>query len=106
MPSQFLLRSVRPDPHSALLNWVFGDTCISWRAAAAGAFVGTYSHVLLDSIMHSDMRPLAPWSQHNSLLLVVPIGTLHVVCTVSGVLGALLIVFLYLAGRAREWRQR
>ena len=103
---QLLLRSVTPDPHSALLNWVFRDTHISWRAAAGGAFVGTYSHVLLDSIMHADMRPLAPWSPHNSLLHAMPMGTLHVACVASGVLGMLLMALLYFAGRYRWRRQR
>jgi len=102
---QLLLRSVRPDPHSAFLNWIFGDTSISWRAAAAGAFVGTYSHVLLDSLMHADMRPLAPWSQHNSLLGAVPLGSLHVACVASGVFGVLLMMLLYVAGRYRTHRQ-
>ena len=67
------LRSLRPDPRSAGLIWMFRDTHISWSAAAAGAFIGTYSHVLLDSIMHADMAPLAPWSPHNAMLGAVTI---------------------------------
>ena len=103
---QFLLRSLRPDPRSAVLTWLFPDTRISWTAAAAGEFIGTYSHVLLDSIMHADMRPLAPWSPHNSLLHAMPMGTLHVACVASGVLGMLLMALLYFAGRSRWRRQR
>jgi membrane-bound metal-dependent hydrolase YbcI (DUF457 family) len=30
------------------------------RAVALGALTGTYSHVLLDSMMHPDMKPFAP----------------------------------------------
>src|SRR5262245_47216974 len=33
-------------------------TVIPWSSAAVGAFVGTYSHVFLDSVMHRDIRPL------------------------------------------------
>lgn len=38
---------------------------LSMRAVSLGAFAGTYSHVLLDSLMHADMRPFAPFSDDN-----------------------------------------
>jgi hypothetical protein len=57
---QFLLKYWNPDPSSPFLNWLPTAKAIPWSAAIAGAFVGTYSHVFFDSIMHSDMQPLAP----------------------------------------------
>jgi membrane-bound metal-dependent hydrolase YbcI (DUF457 family) len=33
---------------------------LGMRAVAIGAAAGTISHVLLDSVMHSDIRPFAP----------------------------------------------
>ena len=59
------------------------------RAAAVGAFGGTCSHVLLDSGMHADLVPLAPFADGNSLLGVVSLATLHGACVVTGLLGAL-----------------
>lgn len=53
-----------------------------------GAFVGTWSHVGLDALMHLDVWPLAPISHWNPLLDAVPTGALHVGCTVLGVAGA------------------
>jgi hypothetical protein len=100
-----LLGSLRPDPRSAFLGWLLRDTRISWPAAAAGAFLGTYSHVALDSVMHADMSPLAPWPARNQLLAVVSLRTLHVACVVSGALGALLIVLSYVAQRTRAPRR-
>src|SRR5262249_39080508 len=47
---QFLLNSWTPDPHVPFLDWLRGQEAISWPAAVTGAFVGTYSHVFLDSI--------------------------------------------------------
>ena len=32
------------------------------------ALLGTTSHVFLDSLMHSDMRPLFPFSDENHVL--------------------------------------
>jgi hypothetical protein len=41
---------------------------ISPTAALSAAITGAFSHVALDSIMHGDMHPLAPFSDANSML--------------------------------------
>lgn len=64
---------------------------ISLGAAVAGAFAGVYSHVVLDSIMHADIRPFAPFSQANPLFRVLSLGALHQLCLGAGILG--LVVF-------------
>jgi membrane-bound metal-dependent hydrolase YbcI (DUF457 family) len=61
------------------------------RAVALGAIFGTYSHVLLDSLMHADMNPFAPFSDRNPLLGAVFLNTLHGFCVVAGVVGAVVI---------------
>ena len=53
----------------------------------AGALAGTLSHVMLDSIMHADIAPLAPWSGSNALLGFVSLGALHQLCVAAGLLG-------------------
>jgi membrane-bound metal-dependent hydrolase YbcI (DUF457 family) len=63
------------------------------RAVALGAFAGTYSHVLLDSMMHPDMRPFAPFSDANPLLTAVSLRALHGFCVVAGVVGLGWIAF-------------
>lgn len=64
----------------------------NWRAltlskVAVGATLGAYSHVALDSLMHADIRPLAPMSASNVLLGAVRLDLLHWGCVVSGVIG-------------------
>ncbi len=78
-------------------RWLYIPPSISWMAAITGAFIGVYSHVLLDSIMHADMRPFAPLSAHNGLLYVITIDELHTVCLALGLFGAtvLLVVTLW-----------
>src|SRR5215468_10584028 len=88
---QLVMNYWTPDPYSPFMNWLRGPNLISWPAATAGAFVGTYSHVFLDSIMHSDMRPFAPLSEANGLLHLMSVGGLHLLCVLCGVLGALLM---------------
>ena len=63
----------------------------SWRASAMGAFVGTFSHVGLDALMHPDVRPLWPFSPANPLLGAVSVGSLHLACLVLGAVGGLVV---------------
>jgi hypothetical protein len=74
---------------------------IALGAAALGAFIGAYSHVLLDSVMHSDIRPLAPFSQANPLFRVISLDALHTLCMVGAILG---LAGLALRARARNQR--
>lgn len=60
---------------------------LTWPAVLTGAFAGTYSHVLLDGIMHSDMSPLWPFSPSNPLLGLTSIELLHSACFAAGVVG-------------------
>lgn len=63
---------------------------LSWPVAFASAFIGTFSHVLLDGVMHADMQPLQPFMDGNGLLGLVSIGSLHLFCLATGALGLLL----------------
>lgn len=63
---------------------------IRWGAAATGAFLGTFSHVALDSLMHADMHPLAPWSDSNTMLDKLPVARVYAVCVITGALGTIL----------------
>jgi hypothetical protein len=88
---QVVLDRWAPKPDAAIETWLRGPKRISWPAAVVGAFAGTYSHVFLDGLMHSDMEPLAPFSGANALLGVLSPEVLHVACVLSGVLGVLLL---------------
>jgi len=96
---QLFLNHWTPGPSSPFMNWLRGPKLISWPAAIAGAFVGTYSHVLLDSIMHSDMQPLAPLSEVNGLRHGISVGALHLLCVLCGVCGALLMFAMFFVRR-------
>lgn len=70
-------------------------------AIATGAVLGAWSHVALDAIMHSDLRPFSPWSQRNPLLGLLPIETLHSVCLAAGLVGALTVLVRSIVRRRR-----
>ena len=64
---------------------------LTWRASFAGAMLGTFSHVILDAIMHSDMAPWWPLADGNGLLRIISLDTLHLLCVLTGVLSGVLI---------------
>lgn len=74
---------------------------ISWSVAVVSAFIGSYSHIILDSIMHSDIEPLLPFSESNQLLGVISVSLLYKLCVYSGLLGGILY-FIVNYGRPRH----
>ena len=63
-----------------------------WSVSFSTAFVGTYSHIVFDAIMHADMRPLWPLAKINPLLGLVSILQIHLLCIVSAVLAGCIAV--------------
>lgn len=71
-------------------------------SVVVGAILGAYTHIFLDSIMHHDMRPFAPFSDENPLLFAISIDTLHLACVAAGVLGGFALVVRYFLSRGSE----
>lgn len=74
---------------------------LTWTAAFAGALAGTFSHIVLDAVMHDDMRPWWPLSEANGLLHVVSVDRLQMGCAVAGGAAALLLAVRALGRRSR-----
>lgn len=86
-----------------VLRWLrIAHEPFTWTASFAGALLGTFSHIVLDGLMHSDMRPWWPFSDENTILHAVPLDTLHAGCLIAGVVGA--IVYAMRSGRQRLTR--
>jgi hypothetical protein len=77
-------------------------TRVSWFAAAVGTFVGVWSHVFIDAIMHADVKPWGPWSERNPLLGLVSIGQLNVGCLVLAAFGMVFWLVWYVRARRRH----
>ncbi len=63
------------------------------------ACIGAWSHVLLDSVMHRDVQPFHPFSPDNPWLDLVSLSALHQGCVLAGVLGGLIWLGRWLAGK-------
>ncbi len=73
---------------------------ISWAVTITSAFIGTFSHVLLDSIMHHDIKPFYPLTDYNFMLHMIEKGEVYKYCTYSGLVGAALYyLVMYLAAK-------
>lgn len=63
---------------------------IAWWVAFLSAFIGTFSHVLLDSIMHYDVEPFFPVTTENIFLNLISVRALHEACLYSALVGGIL----------------
>lgn len=66
--------------------WHFPEK-ISWAVAISSAVIGTYSHVLLDCLMHAEIEPFYPLTIRNRLFGLVEMTELHKLCAYAGLLG-------------------
>jgi hypothetical protein len=77
-------------------KWLYVEPAISIKSAVMGAALGAYSHILLDSIMHYDIKPFAPFSDKNGLYDIITLDQLDFLCGLSGILGLLILAGLCL----------
>ena len=89
------------------LDWMGAPNALKRGTVLLSALLGTLTHVLIDSVMHADMRPLAPWSESHALWQWVSISTLHMGCAVAGLGGlALWAITQITQGGAHRTRRR
>jgi len=67
---------------------------IAWWVAFLSAFIGSFSHVLLDSIMHGDLEPFFPITTDNPFLNRISVQALHKLCVYSGLIGGTLYFYI------------
>ncbi len=69
---------------------------------AISAFTGSYSHIILDSIMHFDAKPFSPFFNTNSLYNICSIEKLHWLCVALGFAGICIWLIKYLSIRFKS----
>ena len=60
-------------------------------AVVSGIFGGIF-HSVLDGIMHQDIRPFRPFTDANPLYDLVSVRALYLFCTITGLVGAALLL--------------
>ncbi|NLV09890.1 hypothetical protein GOC74_08105 [Halomicrobium mukohataei] len=82
-----------PDGVQSLLDIGRLAPTTSLGPVLAGAFVGTWSHVVLDSLLYADARPLFPLAENPLLREGVAFGPVYGGCLVAGLFGLAGYVF-------------
>lgn len=77
-------------------------TNIKWWVVFLSAFIGCFSHVLIDSVMHADLQPFFPFARHNPMLLSLSVEALHKICMYCGLVGAVIYYSVQWLQRARK----
>jgi hypothetical protein len=91
---EWVLRRYNAGLSPSQARWLAVPPAISPLAAASAALLGAWSHVFLDSIMHFDVRPWAPFAAGNALHEVISIDALHLACVAAGAAGVLVLIAL------------
>jgi membrane-bound metal-dependent hydrolase YbcI (DUF457 family) len=78
---------------------------IAWWVCLLSALIGTFSHVLLDSIMHLDVEPFFPVTKENLFLGIISVQALHKLCLYSGLVGGALYFAINLGQKFNKQRQ-
>ena len=58
---KFWNNNLQNEKSLAKLKWLSTESDISVVSSFTGAFIGAYSHILLDSFMHFDVKPFEPF---------------------------------------------
>ncbi len=82
--------------------WLVHSGPVSKSAVTIGAFFGTLSHVVLDSLMHHDIHPLSPFSQANPFMGLIAHDGVYRACMIAGVLGIAGWLAIQYSGRTQQ----
>lgn len=100
-PCEWFLRWWNANLSPAQARWLAVEPGISPGQAWTGALLGTFSHILLDSLMHGDVRPFWPLHEGNPMVGWIALSALHWGCAGAGALG---VAFLAIGRRRRGSR--
>ncbi|MDH5667096.1 MAG: DUF4184 family protein [Nitrospira sp.] len=84
-----ILRRYNQEVTAYKLRWLSEPIEPTRIAMWSGALWGTLSHIILDSFMHDDIRPFAPFSDANPLLHLISHDDVYQLCVVLGVIGCM-----------------
>ena len=84
-----------PQPLRSALDRVRFAREPSTSSVAAAALVGAYSHVVLDSMLYTDARPLFPVRWNPFLLDGARFVSVYAGCVIAGVLGVAIFAVRY-----------
>ncbi len=86
---RLILRRYNDEIMAYNVRWLSEPTEPTSLAIWSGALGGALSHIVLDSFMHDDMRPFAPFSDANPLLQTLSHDDVYRLCSILGIVGCM-----------------
>ncbi len=68
---------------------------IGWWVSFSSALIGSFSHVLLDSIVHADVEPYYPITSHNEHYNLLSFVAVHKLCLYAALAGAAIYYLMH-----------
>lgn len=84
-----------PDSVDRLLDYGRLTSQSSRGSVFAGGILGTYSHVILDSMLYTDAHPLYPLAANPFFIDGVKFIPVYAGCTLTGVVGVIMLTVKY-----------
>jgi membrane-bound metal-dependent hydrolase YbcI (DUF457 family) len=78
---------------------------LSWRETLFSAWLGTFSHVVIDALVYPDMDLFWPFVIGNPLRIGFSMRGMVTFCVVSGGLGTLMWVIIIISQRLKQQRK-
>ena len=75
------------------LKWMRSSSKITKTSAWLSAFIGAYTHILLDSFVALDMKPYFPFSDGNHLLGLISLQNIRYLCIGLFLCGVIIYIF-------------
>ena len=75
------------------LKWMCSSSQITKTSAWLSAFIGAYTHILLDSFVALDMKPYFPFSDGNHLLGLISLQNVQYLCIGLFLFGVIIYIF-------------
>jgi hypothetical protein len=91
----------RPISERVLRGLRIAHAPFTWTASFVAAYVGTFSHVALDALMHADMAPRWPLRDGNPWLGAISLEQLHLACLGLALLGGAVLAARTLYARSQ-----
>ena len=89
----FVLIKIRKTLDKKLSFFQLNQAKLSNKSIYLSAFIGAYSHIILDSFMHRDIKPFWPFTSSNPLLNIISTASIYRVTEIGLLITALSYIF-------------
>ena len=95
----FMFVAQRKPIDKIMARFKLNQTKISVKSIYSSSLLAAYSHIFLDSLMHSDLVPFWPFTHLNPFLGLIPAGSIYLITGVGLLLSGMVYLLILLENR-------